>query len=162
MADTSNSTGTWGGLIEMPQHQVMQVTIFGLVLGAAAWIIGLLVKHLIIIPLFCGDPSTSVCVNDAMTSDNVAAVVVAIVGLMGLVRLSVYRPLIIVLAVLASLWGIGSWTAGLVWYDAVVCFVVLYALAILAFTWLVRPRSFAPMIVMVVIAVVLLRWLPML
>lgn len=138
----------------------MQVAVLGLVLGAAAWVIGLLVKHVIVMPLFCGDPANSICINSSMTSDNVAAVVVAIVGLMGLVRLSIYRPLLIVLAVLVSLWGIGAWANGLQWYEALAWFIVLYALAVLAFSWLVRPRAFAPMIVMVVIAVVLLRWLP--
>ncbi len=162
MAESSETTSTWGGLIEMPQHQVMQVTVLGLAVGAAAWIAGVLVKHAILIPLFCGDPKSALCVNDTLTADNIAAVVIAIVGLMGLVRLSVYRPLLIVLAAVISLWGLGSWAANLEWYEALAWFIVLYALAYIAFAWLVRPRSFPVMIVIVAVAVALVRLLPLL
>ena len=161
VADTSDATGRWD-LIEMQQHQVIQVVLLGVVLGVATWLLKLLIKQIIFVPLFCGDPASSSCVNAPDTAANVSAVVVAIVGLMGLVRLSIYRPLIIALGVLVSLWGIGGWTVTLEWYEQLAWFVLLYALCYVTFAWLVRPRAFAPMLILVVVAHVLIRLLPLL
>ena len=160
MASTSETTSTWGGLIEMPQNQVIQAVLLGVGMGFVAWLAGLIVRHIVLVPLFCGDPASIVCVNQVDVAANIAAIVVVFIGMMGLVRLSMYRPLIIVLATAVSLWGIGTWTAHLTWYEALAWFVLLYALCYLAFAWLVRPRSFAPMIVLVALAVALIRLLP--
>lgn len=159
-SDMTDTKGTWGGLIEMPQHQVMQVVLLGIALGAVAWVLGVLVEHIIVRPLFCGDPSNAICTNSVDISNNIAAIIVAFAGLMGLVRLSVYRPLLIALAVLVSLWGMGSWVSGLQWFEAIAWFVVLYTLGYVTFAWLVRPRSFAPTALLIIIALVLIRWLP--
>jgi hypothetical protein len=160
MADTSETSSTWGGLIEMPQHQVIQVALLGIGLGIGAWILGMLVKQVVIMPLFCGDPTNGVCVGSVDVSSNAAAVIVGFVGLMALVRLSVFRPLLVVLATLVALWGIGSSTNGLQWYESLAWTVVLYMLCYIAFAWLVRPRSFVPTLLLLVIAVSLIRWLP--
>ncbi len=159
---TSESSELFGGFIEMPQQQIIQIALFGAVLGAVAWVVALLIKQAILGPLFCGDPASSACVNAPGTATTIAGVLTGVVGLLGLVRLSVYRPLLIVLAAVVSLWGIGTWTAHLPWYEALSWSVLLYALTYLAFSWLVRPRMFAPAVIIVVVAVVLIRWLPLL
>lgn len=160
MASPSETTSTWGGLIEMPQHQVIQAALLGVGMGLVAWLIDLLVHHLVLVPLFCGDPSNVVCLNQVGIAGNIATIIVAFIGLMGLVRFSIYRPLVIVLATAVSLWGIGLWTAHLAWYETLAWFVLLYALCYVAFAWLVRPRSFVPMIILVALAVAFIRWLP--
>lgn len=160
MADASDTTSRWGGLIEMPQHQAIQVVLLGIGLGFAAWILKLLIKQVVMVPLFCGDPGSAACVSAPDTAANVTGVIIAVIGLMGLVRLSVYRPLLIVLAVLVSLWGIGGWTMKLEWYEQLAWFVLLYALCYVVFAWLVRPRSFVPTIMLVIVAIILIRWLP--
>lgn len=161
MADTTETSSAWGGLIEMPQHQVIQVALLGIGLGVGAWILGMLVKTIVLVPLFCGDPSSSICINDKDVAGNVATVIVAFIGLMGLVRLSAFRPLVIALAVLVCLWGIGGWTTGLQWYEALAWSIALYTLCYVAFAWLVRPRTFAPTLILVIVAVALIRYLPM-
>lgn len=160
--DTSESSELFGGLIEMPQQQVIQIALFGAVLGVAAWVLALLVRQVILVPLFCGDPASGACVSATGTATTIAGLLTGIIGLLGLVRLSVYRPLLIVLAAVIALWGIGAWTAQLPWYEALSWSVILYALTYLAFSWLVRPRLFAPAVILVVVAVALIRWLPLL
>lgn len=162
MAKTVDTTSTRGGLIEMSQHQAVQIVLLGIGLGVGAWLLSELIRRVILVPLFCGDPSSIVCANAPDFGANTAAIIVVIAGLMGLVRLSVYRPLLIALAVLVSLWGLGAWTSPLAWYESLAWFVILYALCYIAFAWLVRPQSFMPTIVAVVVAVVLIRWLPLL
>ena len=162
MAKTADTTSTRGGLIEMSQHQAVQVVLLGIGLGVGAWVLSELIRRIILVPLFCGDPSGMVCANAPDFAANIAAIIVVVAGLMGLVRLSVYRPLLIALAVFVSLWGLGGWTSSLAWYESLAWFVILYALCYMAFAWLVRPQSFVPTIVSVIVAVVLIRWLPLL
>jgi hypothetical protein len=146
----------------MPQHQVIQAALLGVGIGFAAWLLDLIVRHIVLVPLFCGNPSSTVCVNQVDVAGNVATIIVIFVGMMGLVRFSIYRPLIIVLATAISLWGIGSWTGHLAWYETLAWFVLLYALCYVAFAWLVRPRLFLPMIMLVTIAILFIRLLPIL
>ena len=162
MANGTDKTGIRGGLIEMSQRQVVQIVLLGLGLGVVAWVLSELVRRVILVPLFCGDPASGVCVNAPDFAANIALIIAAVAGLMGLVRLSVYRPLLIILAVLVSLWGLGAWTASLGWYESLAWFVILYALCYIAFAWLVRPQSFVPTVVSLVVAVILIRWLPLL
>ncbi len=162
MANTADTTSVRGGLIEMSQHQVVQVVLLGVGLGIGAWVLSELIRRVILVPLFCGDPGSSVCVNASDVAGNVSSIIIIVAGLMGLVRLSVYRPLLIALAVFVSLWGLGAWTAALPWYESLAWFVLLYALCYVVFAWLVRPQSFVQSIVLTLVAVILIRWLPLL
>ena len=146
----------------MSQHQAVQIVLLGIGLGVGAWVLSELIRRVILVPLFCGDPNSMVCVNSHDFSANSAAIIAVVAGLMGLVRLSVYRPLLIVIAALVSLWGLGAWTTSLSWYESLAWFVILYALCYFAFAWLVRLQSFVPTIVALVVAVLLIRWLPLL
>lgn len=158
----SETTSKRGGLIEMSQQQAIQIAVLGVGLGIGAWILSAIVRNVVIVPLFCGDPGTSACVNSSDVAANTASVIIVIAGLMGLVRLSVYRPLLIVLATLVSLWGIGAWTSSLSWFESLAWFVVLYALCYVAFSWLVRPQSFVQTLIAVVAAIAIIRFLPLL
>jgi hypothetical protein len=159
---TSDSSNRWGGFIELGMQQLVQIALLGLGLGAGFWLLTQIIRQVILVPLLCGDPTTSACIGASDTSGAIAMVVVAIIGVLGLVRLSVYRPLIIVVATAISLWGLSGWVAGLAWYEGLAAAVILYAISYIAFSWLVRPRAFAPAMIIVVVVVVLARWLPML
>lgn len=160
--NTSESSSLLGGLIDMPQQHVMRIVLLGVGVGIVGWLLSLVIYHVILTPLFCGDVSSSQCAGATGSAANIASIVMAVVGLLGLVRLSVYRPLLIVVAVVVSLWGLGGWTTGLPWYETLSWWAVLYALCYITFSWLVRPRAFAPAVVLIVVAVVLIRLLPML
>jgi len=162
MSDTNESSNRWGGLIELQPQQLVQIALLGLGVGAALWLVTLLVRHVVFAPLFCGDPTNGLCVGATANAGAFATIIAAIVGLLGLVRMSVYRPLLIVIAVAISIWGLSTWVADLPWFEGLAWSVLLYAVGYVAFAWLVRPRSFAPMIIMVIIAVILIRWLPVL
>jgi hypothetical protein len=158
--DASDSSNRWGGLIELGTQQLIQIALLGVGLGAAYWLLTQIIRQVILVPLLCGDPSTSACLGASDTSGAIATVVVAIVGVLGLVRLSVYRPLIIVVAAAISLWGLSSWVAGLQWFEGLAAAVILYAVSYVTFSWLVRPRAFAPAMIIVAVVVILARWLP--
>lgn len=144
----------------MPRQHVMRVVLLGVGLGIIGFVLSLVIRDIILVPVFCGNVDVQKCAGVADSAANIAMVIVAIVGLLGLVRLSVYRPLLIVLAVAISFWGLGSLTVKLPWYEAVSWWVLLYAAGYTVFTWLVRPRAFVPTLVIVIVAITLIRWLP--
>ncbi len=159
-ADVTESSPRWGGLIELQPQQLVQIVLLGLGVGAAAWLLTLLIRQAILVPLFCGDPSNGICGGSVDIAGGIATVLAAITGLMGLVRLGIYRPLIIAVASAISLWGLSGLVSELLWFEALAWFALLYALCYAAFAWLVRPRSLAPVVVIIVIVVIAARWLP--
>lgn len=161
MAKTEH-TETTNLLIEVKQQLVIQVALLGAIVGVAAWLLAAVVRHVILEPLFCGDTTNSMCVGAASNSGMVALVIASIAGLMGLIRLGAYRPLLIVIAAAITLWGLAGWTSGLSWLEAILWSAILFAISYVVFLWLARIRPFMIAAIVIVAVVVLARWIPVL
>lgn len=155
--DNSGNNGSVQALIELRWQTIVQVALLGAVLGLLTWLLTIVLRQVIFVPLFCGDPVNVACVGATGSAGVLALIITGIVGLLGLVRLGVYRPLLVALAAAISLWGMAVWTGGMVWYEAAAWSVVLYAIVYALYTWLVRPRAFGLALLLVVIAIVLSR-----
>lgn len=156
--DSSNSSNRWDNLIELQPNQLIQVAVLGAIVGVIGWLLSLFIGQLILTPVMCGDTARSGCAAVSV-GGGIATVLAGLTGLMGLVRLSVYRPLLIVLAVVVSLWGMSDWVHSLAWFEALSWSVLLYGFAYTTFAWLVRPRQFVPVLVIVAVVVLLIRLL---
>lgn len=156
--DSADSSNRWDNLIELHPNQLIQIAVLGAIVGVVTWLLSLFIGQLVLTPAMCSDNGGAGCAAVGVGSA-IATVLGGLVGLMGLVRLSVYRPLLIVLAALVSLWGLGSWVNGLAWFEAMSWSVLLYGFAYTAFAWLVRPRPFVPVVVIVLVVVLLVRLL---
>jgi len=160
---STESSSRWDNfLIELQPQQLIQIAFTGAVVGLAAWLLAMLVRQVIVVPLFCGDPTNAACVGATDISGIVATILAGVVGLMGLVRIGVFRPLLIVIAAAICLWGLGSWVGALQWYTALAWSVILYGLTYTMFAWIVRIREFIPAAICVVVVIVLARWLAIL
>ena len=155
--DRPNTSDLTQSLIELRPQTLLQVALLGAGLGVVSWLLTILIRQVIFVPLFCGDPTNSQCVGATGSAGVIALLLTGVVGLLGLVRLGVYRPLLVALAATIALWGISIWVGGMYWFEAIAWSIVLFALAYVAFTWLVRPRSFAFAVILVVVALVLMR-----
>lgn len=155
--DNSNGSNTSQTLIDLRPQTLVQVALFGAGLGLVSWLLTMLVRQIIFVPLFCGDPANSLCVGATGSAGVLALIITGIIGLLGLVRLGVYRPLLVALAAAVTLWGVAVWTGGMLWYEAIAWTVILYALAYVVFTWLVRPRAFGLAAGAVIVVVILSR-----
>lgn len=153
-SSTSNSVQT---LIELRWQALVQVGLLGAGLGLLSWLLTILVRQVIFVPLFCGDPTNAACVGATGSAGVLALIITGIVGLLGLVRLGVYRPLLVALAAAVSLWGVAVWIGAMQWYEAAAWSALLYALIYMAFTWLVRPRAFGLALTLVVLVTILSR-----
>ncbi|RYX78716.1 hypothetical protein EON76_03295 [bacterium] len=149
--------------IEMRSNTLIQVILLGIILGAVSWLLTLLLDRFVMTALFCGnDASSALCTGSTAIAGNIALVFASIGGLLGLVRLGVYRPLLVAIAAAICLWGLAGWVDGLMWYEALAWTVILYSLTFTAFSWLVRPRLFLIAIVLIIVVVLLARILPVL
>lgn len=155
--DSTESASRWGGLIELQPQQLAQVAVLGFGIGIVAWIVAAFIGEVLLAPLFCGESSDGACATRGDLAGTVATLFAAVVGLLGLVKLGVYRPIIVVIASVICLWLLASWTAGLLWFESIAWYGLLYALLYALFTWLVRPRSLVIVLLVVIPVVVLIR-----
>lgn len=154
-ADSSQS------LIDIRPNTMVQVALLGIVLGAVSWLLAALIDRFIAGALMCGSNGPT-CEPSTLVAGNVAIVLVAVGGLLGLVRLGIYRPLLVVIAAAIVLWGISGFTLGMQWYEAMAWTVLFTAIVYTAFAWLVRPRFFLIAIILVIAVVIAARLLPVL
>lgn len=160
--DTTESSKRWDNfLIELQPQQLVQIAFLGAVVGIIFWLLTLLLQQ-ILTPIFCDASVDGSCGAATSVSDIIATIFAGVAGLLGLVRVGVYRPLLIAVAVALALWGFGGWINGLPWFTAVAWSVVLYALTYMLFAWIVRIRAFLPAIVTITVVIVLARWLAVL
>ena len=155
------ATETNNSLIDIRPNTMVQVALLGIVLGALSWLIAALIDRFITGALMCGENGPT-CEPSTIVAGNVAIVLTSIGGLLGLVRLGIYRPLLVVIAAAIVLWGISGLTLGMQWYEAMAWTVLFTAIVYTAFAWLVRPRFFLIAIVLILVVVAAARLLPVL
>jgi len=145
-------------LIDVRPNTMVQVVLLGIILGAVTWLLTILIERFVAGALLCGDQTT--CESSTLVAGNAAIVLTAIGGLLGMVRLGVYRPLLVVIAATIVLWGLSGYMIGMMWYEAMAWTVLFTAVTYAAFVWLVRPRFFLAAIILVLLVVILARILP--
>lgn len=132
--------------------------LIGLAIGAAIWLLNLFLQWALIVPLFCNSPDNfSVCASGGTYAWWLAAVPLLLLSLWLLVRRGVYRPLLVIMASLAALWGIWAWLGYLTWWQASLWQAVLLALSYGLFALLARIPNFGLSLVALVAAVILAR-----
>lgn len=137
--------------------KIIAIITLGAVVGLVVWGLTLVVDRYVLTPVLCGGSQAMQCANTSLYAESVAAIIGAIVGLFFLVRLQVFRPLLVVLAAVISLWGIIGLSALLPWYGVGMTAVLLYAFAYGLFAWIARIRAFWAVIVLLVVLVAAVR-----
>lgn len=124
-------------------RRVLPTLLSGAIVGLVTWVGTFLLSEYVIGPIACRVGSSLIsCSDNAAVSSNVALIVAGVVALGLLVRQRVLRPLLVVLAAVASLWGLGSWLSNDAWYLSLVLSVVLSALVYAVFAWFSELRRF--------------------
>ena len=140
------------------------VALSGFILGLIAWGLMAVISNYVIDPLFCRADSAnfSVCAQGGSLASNVAVIFASGFGLLALVRLGIFRPLLVALASAITLWGLGTWVGGMEWYAALLWSGILFALAYATYTWLSQIRSFVIALVAIIVVMAVARILPIL
>lgn len=144
--------------VEMNATRIFGIFVMGAVVGALVMGASFLLEQYFVEPVFCRSAdSFALCANGGSLANNIATVLIGIVGAVGLVKLSVFRPLLVVIAAAASMWSANMWLGALPWYEAMAWFAGLYAVLYVGFAWVLRITNFVVAFVLVIALVVAAR-----
>lgn len=146
-------------LVTMGTRELLRVVLRGALVGATVAIVYLLLNKFVFTAVLCRPQSTGDC-SQASNYAAIAALVLSIFGgVIVLAQARVYRPLLVVLAALMSLWGVQAHADGAAWYWVIIASAVLLGLAYGLYAWLARIRNFILAVVVTIVVVVLIRWM---
>lgn len=150
--------------IGSPWIEVLQIFAVGLAAGAVVKLLSFITKQYFIVPVFCRTTDNfGVCVQGDQIALGIATVITALLAVVALARLNVFRPLLVVVATAATLWGLGGYLQGVNqyanWGEQTLWLMVLYGLSYVAFSWLLRVRNFAISLVATIVVIIGLRFM---
>ena len=137
---------------------IAKLAIVGVLTGVVGWLLYLGIANYFIQPVFCENAATFAVCRNGGTIAWVSAHVIVLAGAVAvLARFAVYRPLLVVLAVLAALWGAHAWLGTMPWYMGVAWQALLFGLAFAVFGWVARAANFVLAAVLLILLVILAR-----
>lgn len=124
-------------------------TFFGILLiGCISALITVIASRLldqfVIAPALCGSAGEALCNNSTSVSFHIASLIAAVVAVAMFVNLSVYRPLLVVIAMMIGSWGIYNLPfpfIGASWYIQAGIIFAVNTLAFLTFAWILRSYN---------------------
>lgn len=147
-------------VIDQDIRTSLRIALVGAIVGVAAWGLTFLLERFVLNALFCGDQAAEACVNITTYAGNISAIVVAIIGVVALVKMGVYRPLLIALGAIISLWGLAAWLQPLGFVEQLAWTVVLYVLLYSVYAWIARVRNVVAVLVIFGVIAVASRLIP--
>lgn len=127
-------------------------------MGALWWVLTSLLNRYIVEPSACRDlTEAAACVNSFSVSGSIAAVVVAVVGTILLVRYIQPRPIVISVAAVILLWDLAALADGLAWWVVLLWALVLYGLSYSLFSLVAQFRLVANSLLVAALLVVVIR-----
>lgn len=137
---------------------IVKLFVVGAVSGALGWLLYLAIANYFIDPVFCQNAETfGVCKNGGTIAWASAHIIVMAAAVAMLARFAVYRPLLVVLAVLISLWGAHAWLGGLAWYIGLLWQALLFGVAVALFGQIARMTNFLSALLISLGIAILLR-----
>ena len=142
--------------IDMSGRQFLGTVVVGLGAGILTWGLALILEQYVLNGMFCQTMMTEQCAAVPSYARGVSAVVATAAAVFALVKLQIFRPLLVGLGAVISLWGVGATLATLPMGITVALYAGMFAVAYAAFTWIARLRSFwvaAALMILLIVAV---------
>lgn len=155
-AQESRSLGL-PAIVDMKVAGLVRVFLCGVLVGILVAVSAVVMDRYVFSAVLCRPQAASDCSQAPFYAMIVAMVIGAIAGVAGLVRLRIYRPLLVVLAGTLSLWGIVSLVMDMHWVLVVLVMGLLFGLVYALYAWVSRLRSFVLAAVVAVVAIVVIR-----
>ena len=144
--------------IGMTRRDLVSTLLCGAGVGLLVGILYTLLSTLVFGAVLCRPQHVEQCTQAPQYAMIVAAIIGAIVGLVALARVRIYRPLFVVLFSTVCLWSAQQLIGAYPWYWASLILLALYAIAYALFTWLARIRSFVVATIFAALVLVLVRF----
>lgn len=142
--------------VGMATGELIKILLLGIAVGLATWGLTYILDTYVYHALLCKGNALS-CNSSSFYASLSATILIALGALLVLIRMHIYRPLLIVLAATISLWGVVTMIGGLQWYWVAIMMALLYALAYGLFAWISRIRYLWLMLLLTVILIVAVR-----
>jgi len=154
---TDNTSEKPSTIIPTQISDFLSVVVLGGVVGVIIWAIAMMLNRFVFDVYLCQNVVSGQCTTAENYSVVAASIVGAIAALVALIRLRVYRPLLVLIASLVSLWGIVQLSWDLGWFTGILVVFLLYALAFGLYAWVARIRQFWIALIVIVVLVVAVR-----
>lgn len=129
----------------------------GMTVGFITSVLYFLLSKFVFGSILCRAESMERCGEVAQYAMPLSLLIGAIVGLIMLAQMRIYRPLLIVIAATIALWGYQVIVANMAWYFALLASLVLFGVIYALYAWLARLRSFVFSVVIIVVVTVIIR-----
>lgn len=155
-------TDTYGNDVQssfviMSIKKLMFIIGIGALAGLATWGLTIALDTYVYKAILCNGDSAVQCASSYQYATTTATIIGAAIGLFGLVRLHVFRPLLIVIASYVALWGLLSLIQPMSWLAEALAVAGLYAASFGLFSWLARIKRFYIAIIFVILVIVGVR-----
>lgn len=139
-------------------YSVWKIALIGVASGLLYWLLTVLISAYIIHPIFCHSSSNALtCLSSTAISGNIATILVAVIGVIAMVRFYMAQPLIVAVTAAAALWGLSQWTIGLPVAEIIIFSLITYVLAYILFSWVTRYDRIWPVLVVILIIIMATR-----
>ena len=136
----------------------LRVVFMTVLAGAVTWLLAVAFDKWMLTPIFCSGSTAnvSICADTTALGAHISAILVGVMTVPLLTLAGVKRPLLVVIAAIASLWGVAGWTGG-EWFLSLILTTLIFALVYTALVWLNRIRGNVGAIVFMALFVILTR-----
>ena len=147
------------GALMMAWKDLLKIGIFGALIGLLTMGLYVLFDRYVFTPTLCSDMNigSGRCENKLVFSSSVALVIGALPALFFFVQQRVYRPLLVLLLAVVTLWNIPLLLGELAMLPAILLSLLIFALTYLVFAWLVQIRNFPIALIASITVVVIVR-----
>lgn len=152
-----SQTGRQSLIVSMSSGDLIGIFLLGGSIGLLGWALGALFNQYVFEAYLCQGDVVDRCYLAKDYSAVIAAIIASVAALAGLVRLRIYRPLLVLIASMIGLWGILQLSWSLPWYQGLAISIVIYALAFGTFSWVSRIRPFLISLAVILVLVIVLR-----
>ncbi len=135
-------------------RQLVSIVMVGAFVGGVVWGLTLLLEAYVFRSALCHGET---CMSSLGYSGAFGTIITAIIGTAWLIRLHVYRALLIGLAAGCSLWGLTIVLQAMSWQGALLASVLLYAVAYGLFAWVSRIKAFTLVSIIMLVVIVATR-----
>lgn len=143
--------------VTMSYRQLGWIALIGAGAGLAAWLLGLLLDMALFRFVFCRNVGIEGCAASGAYGNAAGMLIATGLGVWALVRIQIFRPLLIGLAAALTLWGILDLMGAESWQVTMAVAVVLFAIAYMLFGWIMRLRSLLWAVVVSIVLLVVVR-----
>ena len=143
--------------VPMAGKQLVRVALVGAIAGLVTWGMAYLLDMHVLKMIACQGTQVISCSASAQYAEIIASVLAASLGLFALIKLQVFRPLLVILGTVISMWGLVGVVSDMPLYASALSCVLLYMFAYTVFTWIARLRLFWLVVVLLLVIIISIR-----